>query len=426
MRTAVVVLEDVGRSLRMQYHALSLAERGDEVDFIGFAGTPPLPAVSAHPRIHVHDLVHRAAQPWASGGTGRFVVAAVLRAARVAFALFGTLMRVPSPDVILVQNPPAVPTLGVAWVVARLRGARLAIDWHNLTHTVAAVRLGERHRAVRALARAERRWARRADLHLSASKALASWLQREYGVTAPVVYDRPAAAFSRTASSEAAALWARIAPTADLGADRLPLVVCPTSWTAADDFDLLLEALERAERSLARPVGARGASPGTPAAHPVSPAGPLLALTLTGRGDLREAFEARAARRQLTHLAVRTIWLEAEDYPAWIGMADLGLCLHQSSSGLDLPKQLADFRGAGVPVASLDYAPVLGEVLTSGHEGVTFRDPGELADLLVRLAAGGILFGSPLERTKIWLSEHPAERWDDHWPATAGRVLVSR
>ena len=64
-------------------------------------------------------------------------------------------------------------------------------------------------------------------------------------------------------------------------------------------------------------------------------------------------------------------------------MADLGLCLHQSSSGLDLPMKLADLRGAGVPAAVYDYAPVLGEVMTTGQEGVTFRDPGDLANLLV-------------------------------------------
>ena len=82
-------------------------------------------------------------------------------------------------------------------------------------------------------------------------------------------------------------------------------------------------------------------------------------MFLTGRGPLREAFEARAARRNFKAIAVKTLWLEPADYPTLVGMADLGLCLHQSSSGLDLPMKLADLRGAGVPAAAYDYAPVL-------------------------------------------------------------------
>lgn len=39
-RTAVVVLGDVGRSPRMQYHSISLATaiKGMEVDLVGYAG----------------------------------------------------------------------------------------------------------------------------------------------------------------------------------------------------------------------------------------------------------------------------------------------------------------------------------------------------------------------------------------------------
>ena len=64
---------------------------------------------------------------------------------------------------------------------------------------------------------------------------------------------------------------------------RAPLIVCPTSWTPDEDFDLLLEALERAERQLKSDV-------------------PMLVVILTGRGPLREVFEARLARRHLTRL----------------------------------------------------------------------------------------------------------------------------
>jgi len=387
----------------MQYHAASLADAGSEVDLIGLEGAAVIPSVAANSRIHVHRLPDHAFAGRSKGGISRYVFASAARAAGQAWRLLTTLMRIPKPSTILVQNPPAFPTLFVCWLTSRLRGARFVIDWHNLSHTIAAVRLGEHHRAVKALARSERRWANRADAHLAVSQALADWLSREYGVKATVVYDRPAAPFDKAPDAAGAALWSRIAGEAKLPADRLPIVVCPTSWTPDEDFDLLLEALERAERQLG---GAR----------------PQLAVLLTGRGALRESFESRLAKRRLISIVVRTIWLEPADYPMLIGMADIGLCLHQSSSGLDLPMKLADLRGAGVPVAVYDYGPVLGEVMTMGQEGVLFRDPGELAKLLA--AVGRPSADAGLAQARAWLAHHPPERWETQWTQSARPVLV--
>ena len=50
------------------------------------------------------------------------------------------------------QNPPTIPTLAIVWIVSRLRGSKVIIDWHNLGYTLLAMRLGERSRFV-ALAR---------------------------------------------------------------------------------------------------------------------------------------------------------------------------------------------------------------------------------------------------------------------------------
>jgi beta-1,4-mannosyltransferase len=390
----------------MQYHAVSLAEAGGEVDLVGLEGAPVIPAVASQPRIHLHRLPDRGFAGRARGGVRRFVLASALRGLSQSARLLSMLLRIPKPDLILVQNPPAFPTLFVGWLASRLRGARFAIDWHNLSHTIAAVKVGEHHRAVKAIARSERRWARRADLNLTVSKTFADWLAREYRIKATVVYDRPGAAFVAPSPSEAAALWSKIAQDLRLPAERIPLVVCPTSWTPDEDFDLLLEALERAERQL------------------VSSPSPQLAVLLTGRGPMREGFEARAARRNFKMIAVRTVWLEPDDYPRLVGMADLGLCLHQSSSGLDLPMKLADLRGAGVPVAVYDYAPVVSEVVTTREHGVTFRDPGDLAKLLVAIATATVPADSPLAQSRAWLAQHPAERWQAQWDAAARAVLL--
>jgi len=288
------------------------------------------------------------------------------------------------------------------------------IDWHNLSHTIAAVKVGEGHRAVRSLARGERRWAKRADGHLAVSQAMGDWLAREYRVKPVVVYDRPAASFAPPSATAAAALWSKLSADYQLGATRPAIVVCPTSWTPDEDFDLLLEALERAERTLTRSAEALGGKTDFPA----------LAVFLTGLGPLRTTFEQRAARRNFTAIAVKTAWLDPADYPTFIGMADLGLCLHQSSSGLDLPMKLADLRGAGVPVATYDYSQVLGEVMETGREGVTFRDPGDLANLLVSVATRSIAPDGPLAKSRAWLQQHPPQRWDAHWESTARPVLI--
>ena len=68
-----------------------------------------------------------------------------------------------------------------------------------------------------------------------------------------------------------------------------------------------------------------------------------------------------------------------------VGSADLGLCLHRSSSGLDIPMKVADLFGAGVPVCALDYGACLAERVRHGDNGVLFSTGRQLADVLFDL-----------------------------------------
>src|SRR5262249_41461859 len=176
MRAAVVVVGDLGRSPRMQYHARALAVSGAEVDFVGYEGAPLPQFLTADRRITVRHFAEARLRFTVGRSSLLYALAALVDGLRLSVRLLMALMRLPRFDVLLVQNPPALPTLHVTWLVARLRGARLVIDWHNLGYTQLALRLGRRHPAVRLGRWLEKIAARGASAHLCVSRGFAKFL----------------------------------------------------------------------------------------------------------------------------------------------------------------------------------------------------------------------------------------------------------
>lgn len=83
----------------------------------------------------------------------------------------------------------------------------------------------------------------------------------------------------------------------------------------------------------------------------------ILDAFIVGKGPLKEQFlgQIERERNQYEHVEFCFPWLDADDYPFLIGCADIGVSLHQSSCGFDLPMKVVDMFAVGVPVCSVQY-----------------------------------------------------------------------
>lgn len=413
MRAVVLALADLGRSARMQYHARALAASGVDVDFVGYVGTPLPKAVDEAPRITVHrfppsTLRLRRSSPFV------YAVVAIFDTLRLSYRLWRTLRTLPPPNLVLAQNPPAFPTLAISWLSLRRKNVRFVVDWHNLGYTVLRLRLGASHPAVRLARWYERRDARAVDANLCVSRGLAAFLQSRFGVKqAHVLYDRPASAFIPLDRMEREqfrqGLYGRLGVR--LGASGL--IVCPTSWTEDEDFDLVIEAVLRLEDRL------RGWE-----AAATNRRFTDLVILVTGDGARRREFERRFAGLPARRVQLRTRWLEPEEYPRVVGSADLGLCLHRSSSGLDIPMKVADLFGAGVPVCALDYGACLAERVRHGDNGLLFSTGRQLADVLFDLFESFPSEQSLLDRLRAGACRSARPTWDEGWTREAKPLLL--
>lgn len=146
----------------------------------------------------------------------------------------------------------------------------------------------------------------------------------------------------------------------DIDIENIPMIVSSSSWTPDEDFSLLSNALRRLDVNI--------------------PSRPLL-FVLTGKGPNRAFFEQQIDALRLQWIAVAFTWLPLFDYPRVLARAKVGVCLHTSSSGLDLPMKAVDLLAARTPVIALRYH-CIEEVVKPGETGVLFDDDVQLCAIL--------------------------------------------
>lgn len=194
-------------------------------------------------------------------------------------------------------------------------------------------------------------------------------------------------------------------------AGRPALIVSSTSWTEDEDFGILLEALiELDKEAVAKPSEY-----------------PNFLVVVTGKGPMRTFYEARMAELKLQRVQVRTLWLSTADYPLMLGSADLGVCLHVSTSGLDLPMKVVDMFGAGIPVCAVSFS-CLNELVKHDVNGLVFHNPAQLAEQLKALFEGFPAAPSSqlLTRLRSGVAEFQLNRWQDNWDRSVRHMFVAR
>lgn len=407
----VVVLGDIGRSPRMQNHALSIASRGGKVNLIGYAESDIHPDIRASRLITIVPI-----RPFPkflqTSNKILFLALAPLKVTwQTWFLYYALAYRSEATNWMLVQNPPSIPMLIVAHWTCFFRSTQLVIDWHNFGYSILAQKLGRNHPLVWLSYRYEKYFARGARAHFAVSNAMQKSLKDNWNVEAKTLYDRPPKHFQLLTSEQRSALLYSLPETSEHAEDiekrAWRLVVSSTSWTSDEDFSLFLDALVEYSASIAGDKGL-----------------PKILAIITGKGPQKEHYIFRIRQlnqeNKLQNVIIKTAWLNTKDYASLLGSADLGVSLHTSSSGVDLPMKVVDMFGTGLPVAGWSGFEAWPELVQEGKNGCGFDNAEGLAKVLEGLFGGD---GRKLEQLKEGAMKECDRRWDEEWMPVAGDLF---
>ena len=410
----VVVLGDIGRSPRMQNHALSIASHGGKVNLIGYVDSEVHPDVQASRLINV-VAVRPFPKLLQTQNTLLFLFLAPLKILWLTWSLYYAIgYRTEANQWMLVQNPPSIPTLAVAPWICFFRSTKLVIDWHNFGYSILALRLGSLHPLVMLSAWYEGFFARGADAHLAVTNAMARALKQKWGIKAVVSYDRPPKHFQPLTKEQRSALLYQLPELAEYAADienqAWRLIVSSTSWTPDEDFSILLDALVDYSAAVTDNKGL-----------------PKILVIITGKGPQKEHYLSRIRQlnqeNKLQNVIITTAWLSTFNYASLLGSADLGISLHTSSSGVDLPMKVVDMFGTGLPVAGWNKFEAWPELVQEGKNGRGFDSADGLAKILEDLFSGD---GRQIEQLRQGALKECDRGWDDEWMPVAGKLFRLR
>lgn len=399
----VMVMGDLGHSPRMLYHAKNLSKKY-HVKLFGYLQSNLPSYIIDNPDITVVEIpVQRA------GG-----LVGMLKKVLVQHV---TLWKLLSKDVqyskyILIQNPPVLPLLHIVvlWLCFYSQNSKIILDWHNLNYSLLQLKLGPGlvYRAAGYIMKKyEFYLSRFCWLNLTVSENMKQFLNvsiyKGHGSTKFInLYDRPADQFKPIVDRQAAiSKFPEIFPEIDLTKDKI--LLSSTSFTLDEDFNILLDAL----KSYDQEVDLKQL--------------PKVYLIVTGKGPEQDNFHRRIKELKFSkNIIIKNHWFSNEEYTQVIGVADLAISLHLSSSGIDLPMKILDFFGVGVPTISVNFETI-SELVKPGINGFILENNSLqcLKDTIINVVTDDKVY----QKIKAGAMKESLNTWDTNWERNLGIYL---
>ena len=391
----VVVLGDLGRSPRMQNHAVMLSKLPDaKVHLVGYNESPLFESLQKADNVIIHPI-----KPFWNLPRAFFVLYAPLKILWLCLQFFALLFTLPRFEVVLCQNPPTIPTIPFCWFLCLLKGKRFVIDWHNYGWSILKCNNTSTYKILKPI---EFIVGRLSHANFAVTKALQSDLL-DHKIKSVVLYDKPSNLF-KPSPKESRTKFAE-----KYGIDeKSTWIISSTSWTPDEAIDMILDASDILD-PLLQEKRKNGQNTDT-----------TITFILTGKGPFKRAFEADVKGRNYLYIDFRFDFLTYEDYAELLGCCDAGLSLHYSSSGFDLPMKGLDMIGAGLPLLSIKYN-CIDELVHEKENGLLFENGESLAKVIQQCFVDKSVDIEALKKGAMTSGE---EKWDGIWNRVAKDVLV--
>ena len=386
---AVLVVGDLNRSPRMLNHCLSLTdsfEEINEVSLIGFNGGDIRSDISTNPKIKQYYISQGLNKLLRKLPRFLFIFVALIKIITQVLSLLWILFRIPKFKFLILQNPPGIPAMLICWIVCKIRGSKFIIDWHNYGYTI--LKVNNRPQFLVNLACKYEKYLGKSDVNFCVSQAEKRDLKKEFGIEAVCLPDRPVKGlFKFLNENEANELYKKYTnELSSLIDSHLPenknnkpiVMISSTSWTPDEDFSLLLDSFIKTEEMILEDIEDKDQKS---LVNMTKDKIKKILFLITGRGPLRDKFMKKVAEAKLKYFEVKSIWLESDDYPKLLSLVDLGISLHYSSSGIDLPMKVVDMFSGCLPVASIYYDTIV-ELVEENKNGFLFKNDKDLCKIL--------------------------------------------